>query len=236
MLALSTYYQMDMIAVINTALLSDYIKSNGISFKHYYIFEPTINNKLLIALQQKDKFRKKKKIIFYGRPSVERNAYEVIVKGLEYWSFWYSQAKQWEIVSLGEFYSDIKLGNDISITVKGKVTMEEYASTLLESAIGISLMISPHPSYPPLEMAAFDIGVITNKFFTKNLSDYHDNFFSLENINPENIALLLADLCKKFEEKENCFANKNFRNINFLNGKNSFGFITDLKYHLQRRK
>ena len=113
--------------------------------------------------------------------------------------------------------------------MKGKLSLEEYGGILLESAIGISLMISPHPSYPPLEMAAFDLAVITNKFFNKDLSEYHDNLISLENINPENIALVLADLCSKFEDAESHFLGRKFRNINFLNPKSEFEFITDLK-------
>jgi O-antigen biosynthesis protein len=233
LLALSTYHQKNLIAVVNTTLLSDFIKFNGIKFNLYYIFEPTLNKHLEKALPKKNSFAKKRKIIFYGRPSVERNAFEVVVKALEYWSGWYPNAANWEVVSLGEDYPGIKLVNDIPVTVKGKVSLDEYADILLESAIGISFMISPHPSYPPLEMAAFDLGVITNRYFNKNLSEFHDNLFSLENISPENIALMLVDLCKKFEEKQTCFANKNFRNTDFLNGKSSFNFIEDLRIHLK---
>ena len=83
-------------------------------------------------------------------------------------------------------------------------------------------------------MAAFDLAVITNKFFGKNLSEYHDNLFSLENINPENIALLLEDLCKKFETRPTGFTNKNFRNLEFINKKAAFNFIEDLRHHLKR--
>jgi O-antigen biosynthesis protein len=235
-LALGTYYQKNMIAVVNTMLLYDYIKSCGIALEHCYTFEPTLNPGLMDALKYRGKSAKKRKIIFYGRPSVERNAYEVIVKGLEYWSFWYPGAKNWEVVSLGESYVAPKLGNDITITVKGKITIKEYAATLLESAIGISMMISPHPSYPPLEMAAFDLAVITNKFFNKNLSEYHDNLISLDNINPETIARLLGALCAQFEEKADCFAHKRFRNLNFLAARNGFNFVDDLRYHLLRNE
>ncbi len=232
LLALSTYDQKNMIAVINTSLLYDFIKSNGITFKHYYIFEPGLNKNLAPYLTQKDMHVKKKKIIFYGRPSVERNAYEVIAKGLEIWSFWYPRAKDWEVISLGEIYPNIRLGNGIEVIVKGKVTIDEYANILLDAAIGISLMVSPHPSYPPLEMAAFNLAVITNKFANKNLSDYHDNIFSLDNINPENIAHVISDLCIKFEKQETCFSNHSFRNIHFLNQKSGFDFIDNLKQHL----
>lgn len=160
---------------------------------------------------------------------MERNAYEVILKALEYWSFWHPDSNNWEVISLGEEFANITLGNGVLVQVKGKVTLEEYAAILSDSVIGVSLMISPHPSYPPLEMAAFDLAVITNTFFNKNLSDYHDNIFSLENINPENIAIVLGELCKKFEDEPRVFENKQFRNTNFLNSNNTFPFIEDLK-------
>ena len=41
------------------------------------------------------------------------------------------------------------------------------------SAIGISLMVSPHPSYPPLEMAHLGMLVLTNGFGAKDLSTWH---------------------------------------------------------------
>lgn len=229
LLAMSTYHQKNMIAVVNTFLLCDYIRANGISFTQFYIFEPTLNKRLSALLSSPRKHPKKKRILIYGRPSVERNAYEVILKALEYWSFWHPDSNNWEVISLGEEFANITLGNGVLVQVKGKVTLEEYAAILSDSVIGVSLMISPHPSYPPLEMAAFDLAVITNTFFNKNLSDYHDNIFSLENINPENIAIVLGELCKKFEDEPRVFENKQFRNTNFLNSNNTFPFIEDLK-------
>ncbi|MDB5277546.1 MAG: hypothetical protein JWR61_2501 [Ferruginibacter sp.] len=232
LLALSTYHQKNMIAVINTSLLYEFVKSSGIILNRHYIFEPGLNRNLASHLNAKTIPVKKKRIIFYGRPSVERNAYEIIVKGLELWSFWHTNAKDWEIISLGEIYPNIRLGNDIDIIVKGKVTLDEYANLLLDSAIGISLMVSPHPSYPPLEMAAFNLGVVTNKFSNKDLSNFHDNIFSLDNINPENMAIMICDLCSKFENNAGYFLNRNFRNIDFLNKESGFDFIKDLKCHL----
>lgn len=41
---------------------------------------------------------------------------------------------------------------------------------MLDTYAGISLMSSPHPSYPPLEMSVFGIKVITNNYSNKDLS------------------------------------------------------------------
>ena len=44
---------------------------------------------------------------------------------------------------------------------------EDYAQLLRASDVGILLMLSPHVSYPPLEMAAAGASVVTNVFSVK---------------------------------------------------------------------
>ncbi|HEV8284099.1 MAG TPA: hypothetical protein VGQ09_07300 [Chitinophagaceae bacterium] len=231
-MSLSTYYYDNLIAIINTKLLSDFFKKNDINFNHSYIFEPSLNKTLSLFLPSKDKIQKKKRILFYGRPSVERNAFEILVSGLQIWSHQYSRSRQWEVFSLGESYNVIGLDNGAEIQVKGKLSLHEYAGLMLTSAIGASLMISPHPSYPPLEMAAFDMGVITNTFSNKNLSDYHSSIYSLENLTPENFALLLTQLCSKFEKDNNCFRNNSFTGFDFIGPERKFNFIKELRNDL----
>lgn len=70
----------------------------------------------------------------------------------------------------------------------GKVSLQEYARVMLESKIGISLMVSPHPSYPPLEMSSFGMKVITNKYDNKDLSGFNDNMISLDNCSAATVA------------------------------------------------
>jgi hypothetical protein len=65
-------------------------------------------------------------------------------------------------VSVGELHRDIRLARGVILQSKGKLSLEEYAACLEDAAIGLSLMVSPHPSYPPLEMAEFSVRVITN--------------------------------------------------------------------------
>ena len=52
----------------------------------------------------------------------------------------------------------------------GKLDLDAYGSLLRESAVGLSLMVSPHPSYPPLDMAHLGLRVVTNGFGPKDLS------------------------------------------------------------------
>ncbi|MDE3250361.1 MAG: glycosyltransferase family 2 protein, partial [Bacteroidota bacterium] len=88
------------------------------------------------------------------------------------------------------------------ITVLGKLSIDAYAKLLSETPIGIALMVSPHPSYPPVEMALFGLQVISNRFQEKDLSADFANILSLETVNPETIAAHLVNLCKRFDQGE----------------------------------
>lgn len=85
---------------------------------------------------------KKKKILIYGRPSVARNAFALIVESLRIWVWTQPNADQWEVISAGEHHSDVEIGNGVVIKSKGKMSLEDYANELKESALGVSLMIS----------------------------------------------------------------------------------------------
>ena len=65
---------------------------------------------------------------------------------------------------------------------------------------GISLMVSPHPSYPPLEMSTFGIKTITNTYENKDLASFNSNIVSLSDMTPENIAKNLLLITNSFEE------------------------------------
>ena len=81
----------------------------------------------------------------------------------------------------------------------GKLDIPAYASLLRESAIGVSLMISPHPSYPPLEMAHLGLLVLTNGFASKDPSTWHSNIHSVDDVSAASIATALSVLCRRFE-------------------------------------
>lgn len=199
-LADSTYrYTGPQIAIFNSSLLMNFFEQQGYSFSNKYCFEPRLNTYLKKKLVPLNEMIKKKKILIYGRPSVARNAFPLIIEALRSWVWIHPDANQWEIISAGEQHNDIEIGNGVTVKSKGKMTLDEYANELKESAVGISLMISPHPSYPPLEMAHFGVKVLTNNYANKDLSKFHGNITSLENIAPDVIASTLSELCRKFE-------------------------------------
>jgi hypothetical protein len=84
-----------------------------------------------------------------------------------------------ELVSLGERHDDIALPNGVVLRSRGKVSWEDYPEVLRSGDIGLSLMLSPHPSHPPLEWAASGIVCVTNLFEGKDLAQYSPNIVSV---------------------------------------------------------
>jgi hypothetical protein len=202
LLAESTYHNKNSIAVINSPSLANYFEKQGFRFSKKYVFTPVLHPVLKMQAAKLPEGKRNKQILFYGRPSVERNAIELIIAALRIWSANYANASNWTIVSAGEDYTAPALLNGAKISVLGKLSIDAYAKLLSDSAIGIALMVSPHPSYPPVEMAAFGMQVISNRFPEKDLSADFANIASLETVTPETIAAHLTALCRRFEQGE----------------------------------
>jgi len=194
-------YQSDIptIAIFNSSLLRDFFKNKAYQFEKEYFFEPNLNSHLKKYLH-KIKEPRKKNILIYGRPSVERNCFPLVVAALKEWVWKQPGIGKWKLLSIGEMHKPINLGNGVTLISLGKLTLSDYAKLLLESAIGLSFMVSPHPSYPPLEMAHFGLLTLTNSYANKNLSQYHDNIFSLEKLTPSTISDGLINMTKKFSD------------------------------------
>jgi hypothetical protein len=60
-------------------------------------------------------------------------------------------------------------------------------------------MVSPHPSYPPLEMAAFGMRVVTNGFLDRDLSARSQNIVSVLVPTPERLGFALIHACQASE-------------------------------------
>ena len=202
-LAESTYKDSkNVFAVINSTELAEFMKHSGYNFAREYVFHPVFNEKIkkhLLAMPEK--VEKKKKILVYGRPGVERNAFTLLVKALEKWVQSYDGAAEWEVLSAGEKHEDIPLGNQMALKSVGKLSLEQYAALLAETYAGVSLMVSPHPSYPPLEMAMFGIKTVTNTYANKDLSSFSENIFSVDSCTPERIAECLTEICQGYMDE-----------------------------------
>ncbi|MBI2776447.1 MAG: hypothetical protein HYX57_04150 [Chloroflexi bacterium] len=183
------------IAFFNTSLLQQYFHAQGLHFAHEHAFEPRLWPPLRRAAHGGS--ARERRIVIYGRPSTPRNAFPLMVDGLRNWVERYPQAGTWSLVSVGQTHPRVELGGGMALESLGKLDLESYAELLRTSMIGLSMMVSPHPSFPPLEMAHLGMRVITNRFEGRDLASWHENIESLDAIGPSGIADALADLCDR---------------------------------------
>ena len=231
-LAESTYRsEIPTIAIFNSSLLKSFFNAREYKFFKEYYFEPQMNEKLKRHIDLKT-IKKKKQILIYGRPSVDRNSFSLIIEALKIIVYKEPDIHEWIFYSAGESHSDIALGNGVVLQSMGKLSLDDYARILKESAIGISLMISPHPSYPPLEMAYFGVLTITNNFANKDLSKWHQNIISIDILTPQNLYNTLIRVIEKYNNDCNIgWEGKSF--IKYVNDETNFGFIDNLMNDMQ---
>jgi O-antigen biosynthesis protein len=185
------------IAVVNSGLLADYIDEQGLTFAERFVFEPRLDPRLRALLAEPVAGRRRR-IVAYGRPGTPRNAFPLVVDGLRAWVRG-GGAGGWEVVSAGEPHPPVDLGRGIQIGRLGKLSIDAYGGLLRESALGLSLMVSPHPSYPPLDMAHLGLRVVTNRFGPKDLSTWHENIASAATMSADGIADALAAQAAAFD-------------------------------------
>lgn len=190
LLAESTYKSDHVFAVFNSSSLKQYFHQLDYQFVSESVFDPRLNDRMLKILQKyKEKpINRENIILFYGRPNAFRNCFSLGVESLKLLIKKYKIDSSWKFISVGSNYKDIQLGNGFVLKSLGKLTLDEYAGLLLKSKVGLSLMCSPHPSYPPLEMSTFGIQTITNDFSCKEMSTFNHNIISLKQVNFDTIA------------------------------------------------
>lgn len=196
-LAESTYkLKTDSIALINSEELAGFMRSRGLQ-NEGYVVRYSMNETLKSSMVSVPKERV---LVFYGRPSAPRNCFELICMALSAWQSRNPQdAARWKIVSAGEAFDPDAAKPASNVEVLGKLSLSEYANLLSRASVGISLMVSPHPSYPPMEMASAGLITVTNDFENKMMESRHDNFISLENLNVENLTDAIDEAVKRAE-------------------------------------
>jgi hypothetical protein len=70
----------------------------------------------------------------------------------------------WNIHFLGRDVPKVDLGAGTKVRRLEKLTWHDYRAVLRDMHLGLSLMASPHPSYPPLDLAASGAFVVTNSW------------------------------------------------------------------------
>jgi len=169
-------YRLDIVPVVNTSLLAEYLVSHQVGrfsdldfARRTLAFEPAVDKTQFYFDDPSERTSAKRRLLFYARPTNGlRNLYEMGVAALQkLLADDALNAAEWEFVGMGEKFEPVPLGNGGVLVPAPWLGFEGYARQMRESDVLLSLMLSPHPSYPPLEMAACGKPVVTTCYANK---------------------------------------------------------------------
>ena len=180
----------DLKTVVNTRLLFDHLGGDaalGRGAENALWFEPAFpSNAVRPALSGR------RKLFFYARPHHARNLFwrgvEAIDAALAEGAF---PAEDWQIYFIGTDIPKLGFANGVEPVVLPPMAWGEYQSFIASVDAGFVLMDTPHPSYPPLDIAAAGGAVLTNTHGVKvSLETYSANILAV----PTNVPDLVEGL------------------------------------------
>ena len=111
----------------------------------------------------------KKRFVFYSRPAVNRNMFELsclaVIKAFQKGVF--GSGDNWEFFGMGLGNVKISLNDIVEISQLPRMSLAEYQDFVPSIDVGLSLMGSPHPSIVPFDLAGSGSIVVTNSFENK---------------------------------------------------------------------
>ena len=121
--------------------------------------------------------KRRRRFFFYSRPHNARNLFwrgiEALHAGAAEGLF---PAEDWEMHWIGRDVPEVALPRGIVPRITSHLAWGEYHEFVASMDAGFVLMDTPHPSYPPLDLAAAGAAVLTNTHPGKeSLSQYSDN-------------------------------------------------------------
>jgi hypothetical protein len=174
-LALETY-ELDFVPVINERLLLDYLTSQAVGrfvepafAARSLVFEPAVDVRVFYPMAEPNPARPRR-LLFYARPTNARNLLGLGLNALRQAVADGAFAEgNWEFLAIGGRGSlpELHLGGGRLLRPAPWQDYTGYARQLREADILLCPMLSPHTSYPVLEMAASGGLVVTNTFASK---------------------------------------------------------------------
>jgi glycosyltransferase involved in cell wall biosynthesis len=176
-LALNSY-GFDHLPIVNTSLLADHLKAvkagrfaDPAFADDALIFEPAVDATRFHPPTPEDLTQSngKRTLLFYARPlTAQRNLFEIGLKAIQIAAEHGVFADEpWDLLFIGEQLPEVPLAPGVSIKSSPWLGYDAYAALMRRCDVLLSLMLSPHPSYPPLEAAACGTRVVTNTYGTK---------------------------------------------------------------------
>jgi beta-1,2-rhamnosyltransferase WsaF-like protein len=171
-LAESTY-AMPMRPIVNEPFLEAFLCERGIGrFAEdalpYVTFLPAVDRVVFRPLRSAAAGGSTRRLVFYARPRNPRNLFEIGLRALrQAVAEGVFEGARWEFVAIGQELPELPLSDRHVLRCRPWMSYEAYGELLGSSDVLLSLMLSPHTSYPPLEMAAAGGIVVTNTYGPK---------------------------------------------------------------------
>ncbi len=166
----------DIQLVINSKMLFDYLAKNGMQHlcNNGIYFEPAFPDSLFY---REAKSGGRNRFMFYARPNNLRNLFYLGVEAInEAINSDILSPDAWDFIFVGKDIPRVELCRSVVPQISENLAWGDYASLIRGTDLGLALMYTPHPSYPPLDIAASGGIAVTNKYASKtNLANYSGN-------------------------------------------------------------
>lgn len=222
-LALETY-SLDMLPIFNSGLLRDYFVQEKVGrfsdptfAAKSFCVEPAVDRTLYYPSTLR-RHKRKKRLLFYTRPMAERNLLEIGIGAMmKVLAENRCDPNEWEFLSTDTGISGqcrpvvLCEEPEVLLTPLDVRNISTWAEEMRSIDILLSLILSPHTSYPPLEAAACGALVVTNTWSVKSadrLQQISPNILAGP-ANIEGIAEVLCNamaLCKEDKKIESSTA------------------------------
>lgn len=172
--------------IVNTTALREHFIAEGMAGigAATPAFEPAFPTSIYYPERGPERGRPQacRTFFFYARPHHPRNLFlrglEAVAAAVETGLF---APSTWEFHFLGRGLPPVKLPREVRPRLTETLSWKEYAALIRRVDVGLSLQYTPHPSYPPFDLAACGAVVVTNQQPARPpLSRYCDNILCVE--------------------------------------------------------
>lgn len=210
-------YKMNYHAMFSTKTLQDYFlihNIGGIKTRNldYIYYDNCCSASLptFTSFQNNYKNSHRRKLVFYSRPVVNRNMYElgalVIIEAIKRGIL---NEEEWDFVGIGLGSASLKLTENRYLYQMPRMNLKDYLDSISGYDIGITLMASPHPSLLPFDLAGSGCVVVTNNCYNKDQSYFDDISGNIISCEPDLYALLngIAEAVKRVPDLKTRYSN-----------------------------
>jgi hypothetical protein len=109
-----------------------------------------------------------KTFVYYSRPTVDRNAFDLGIQAIRVAvQTDVLNLNEWRFIGIGIGEMDVEIAEGHYLEQLKRLSIKDYRKAISDFDAGLSLMISPHPSLVPVDLAGSGVPVVTNVYGTK---------------------------------------------------------------------